>query len=266
MGFMIGRGQKNQEDYYLGGRRIKAWQVGLSVMANQVSAISLIGVPAFIAVRAGGGLIWLQYEFAIPLAMMVIMLALVPVYHRTRGITIYEYLETRFGSSTRMLLSLVFLLSRSLGAGVVLLATSIVTSVCLGIPLAPTILLIGFISLLYTSIGGIKADIYSDIVQLIILWSGALVSIIVILRLLGGNAFSFMASDAIRLRVFNMKWTGFGDGQSFAFWPMLVGGSFFIFRTTGAIRVSPRGCLQPEPRTKPEKRSSGTASCVFRSC
>jgi SSS family transporter len=238
MSLLIGRGQKSQEDYYLGGRRIKPWQVGLSVMANQVSAISLIGAPAFIAVRTGGGLRWLQYEFAIPLAMMIIMLALVPVYHKTRGITIYEYLETRFGRPTRTLLSLVFLLSRGLGAGVVLLATSIVTSVCLGISLAPTILLIGVISLLYTSIGGIKADIYSDIIQLIILWSGAIVSIIVILRLLGADAFSFAASEAGRLRIFDMKSTGFGDGQSFAFWPMLVGG-FFLY-------ISYYGCDQSQ--------------------
>ena len=74
MSMAIGRKQKSQEDYYLGGRDIRAWQVSLSVMATQVSAISLIGAPAFIALRTGGGLVWLQYEFAIPLAMMLIML------------------------------------------------------------------------------------------------------------------------------------------------------------------------------------------------
>ena len=74
MSWVIGRRQKSQEDYYLGGRTMPAWQIALSVMATQVSAISLIGAPAFIALKSNGGLVWLQYEFAIPLAMMLIML------------------------------------------------------------------------------------------------------------------------------------------------------------------------------------------------
>lgn len=228
MSMAVGRGQNSQEDYYLGGRLIRPWQVALSVMATQVSAISLIGAPAFIALRSGGGLVWLQYEFAIPLAMMLIMIVLVPVYHRSRGITIYEYLESRFGQTTRAILSLVFLVSRGLGAGVVLLATSIVTSVCLGIPLAQTVLLIGVVSLIYTTIGGIKADIYSDIIQLVILWGGALVSIAIIVNLLGDSAFTIAASDSARLRIFDLSATGLGDGKTFAFWPMLVGG-FFLY-------------------------------------
>ncbi|HDP80360.1 MAG TPA: sodium transporter, partial [Spirochaetes bacterium] len=91
LSFVIGRAQKNQEDYYLGGRKVPSWLVGTSLMSNQVSAISLIGAPAFIALKPGGGLIWLQYEMAIPLAMMVIIALLVPVYWKTGGVTIYEY-------------------------------------------------------------------------------------------------------------------------------------------------------------------------------
>ena len=108
----VGKRQKNRDDYYLGGRAMPAWQIALSVMATQVSAISLIGAPAFIALKLNGGLVWLQYEFAIPLAMILIMLILVPVYHKTKAITIYEYLEIRFGKFTRTSISAVFLLSR----------------------------------------------------------------------------------------------------------------------------------------------------------
>ncbi len=228
MSIAIGRKQRNQEDYYLGGRLIRPWQVALSVMATQVSAISLISAPAFIALRYGGGLVWLQYEFAIPLAMMLIMLILIPVYHHSRGITIYEYLENRFGKPTRSILSLVFLISRGLGAGLALLATAIVTSVCLEISLANTVILIGLVSLLYTTIGGIKADIYSDIIQLIVLWGGAILSIIIILNLLGGDLFAFFPKDSARLRVIDFRATGLGDGQTFAFWPMVIGG-FFLY-------------------------------------
>jgi len=124
MSWRIGRRQKNQSDYYLGARSIPFWLVGSSLAANQVSAISLVGAPAFIALKAGGGLRWLQYELAIPLAMLFIILVLLPAYSKLGGSTIYEYLEHRFGKTARYALGLVFLISRSLGAGVVLLATS----------------------------------------------------------------------------------------------------------------------------------------------
>ncbi len=156
LGFRIGRSQKSQEEYYLGGRTIPFWLVGSSLMANQVSTISLIGAPAFIALREGGGMIWLQYELAVPLAMIVIILVLLPVFWKHGGTTIYEYLETRFGVPSRLALGFIFLLNRSLGAGVILLATSYVSSVLLGLGIVPTILLIGVISLVYTSMGGIK--------------------------------------------------------------------------------------------------------------
>jgi len=228
MSWAIGRRQKSQDDYYLGGRAMGSWPIALSIVATQVSAISLIGAPAFIALKSGGGLFWLQYEFAIPLAMILVMLILVPIYHRSRSLTIYEYLEKRFGSSTRITLSGIFLLSRGLGSGVALLATSIVTSVCLGWTLEGTILVIGLVAIIYTTFGGIKADIYSDIIQLAVLWFGALVMIFVLWRLLDGEAFSFLTGDSSRLMVFDLKSIGIGEGKTYGFWPMLFG-TFFLY-------------------------------------
>jgi len=174
--FFVGKNQKDQEDYYIAGKTLKFWQVGSSFVANQVSAISLVGVPAFIAVKKGGGLKWLQYEFAVPLAMIFIIIFLVPLYRSATNISIYEYLERRFGKTIRSLLSFVFLISRSLASGVALLATSYVTSVALNLEIKYTIVIIALISLIYTAIGGIKADIYSDIIQLIVLWLSSIIS------------------------------------------------------------------------------------------
>jgi len=129
IGFYLSRKQHTQVDYYLGGRSIPSWQIALSMVATQVSAISLIGAPAFIALKKDGGLFWLQYEFAIPIAMIFIMYTVVPIYHRFRVISIYEYLEKRFGVRIRSIISFVFMISRSLAAGVALFATSIVVSV-----------------------------------------------------------------------------------------------------------------------------------------
>ncbi|GAB4377560.1 MAG: sodium:solute symporter [Calditrichia bacterium] len=233
MSWMIGRRQKSQDDYYLGGRAMPAWQIALSIMATQVSAISLIGAPAFIALKGDGGLVWLQYEFAIPLAMMLIMLTLIPMYHHTRAITIYEYLEKRFGVATRTTISAVFLVSRGLGSGVALLATGIVTAVCLNLPLWQTILLIGLVSIIYTTFGGIKADIYSDIIQLFVLWGGALITLGILWSLLDGQALTLLSDGNPRLQVFDFNSTGMGDGQTFAFWPMLIGGLFLYLSYYG---------------------------------
>ncbi len=253
MSWAIGRRQKSQEDYYLGGRAMPAWQIALSIMATQVSAISLIGAPAFIAVKANGGLVWLQYEFAIPLSMMLIMLTLIPMYHHTRAITIYEYLEKRFGKATRSTISAVFLVSRGLGSGVALLATGIVTAVCLDWRLDYTILLIGVASIIYTTFGGIKADIYSDIIQLVILWGGAFVTIGIIWSLLDGNALTFLSQDNPRLQVIDFKSTGLGDGKTFAFWPMLIGGLFLYLSYYGTDQSQAQRLLTTKTAAQAQK-------------
>lgn len=233
LGGWVGRRQHTQRDYYLGGQAVPPWQVALSVLATQVSAISLVSAPAFIALRTGGGLVWLQYEFAIPLAMIGVMVWLVPAYRRTGGMTIYEYLDQRFGPATRAAVSLVFLVSRGLGAGVALLATAIVTAVCLDWRLPETILVIGAVAVVYTTLGGIVADIYSDIIQLGVLWIGALVTAGIIWTRIDGPLIPAMHAAAARTRVFDFASTGFGDGQTFAFWPMLCGGLFLYLSYYG---------------------------------
>ena len=262
LGWWVGRKQKSQEDYYLGGRSMPSWQIALSVMATQVSAISLIGAPAFIALKTNGGLVWLQYEFAIPLAMILIMIILVPMYHRTRATTIYEYLENRFGKTTRMFISAVFLLSRGLGSGVMLLATAIVTAVCLDWDLSQTILLIGLVAIVYTTFGGIVADIYSDIIQLFILWGGAILTIILIWMNIDASDLSLIFNQPERLKIFDFQSTGLGDGQTFGFWPMLIGG-FFLY-------LSYYGCDQSQAQrllttaTDKEAKKSLMINGIFR--
>ncbi len=249
--FFVGKKQKNQEDYYIAGKSMKFWQVGSSLVANQVSAISLVGVPAFIAVKKAGGLKWLQYEFAVPLSMIFIIIFLIPVYRHSARISIYEYLEKRFGKTIRSILSFVFLLSRSLASGVALLATSYVTAVALNLEIKTTIIIIALISLIYTAIGGIKADIYSDIIQLIILWISSIVSIFILYKLIGGDFSSFASLSPERLKIFHIKETGFGDGENFGFLPMLVGG-FFLY-------ISYYGCDQSQAQriltTKDDKEA-----------
>ena len=92
----LGRGQSSEEDYFVGGRNLPWWAVGLSTMATQTSAISFISIPAFVALRPGGGLTWLQYELALPLAILLVMALLLPFFRRLELVSVYEYLEHRF--------------------------------------------------------------------------------------------------------------------------------------------------------------------------
>ncbi len=250
LSFFVGKKQNNQEDYYLGGKRLKYWQVGGSLVANQISAISLVGVPAFIAIKKNGGLKWLQYEIAVPLAMIFIIFFLLPVYRKYSKLTIYEYLEKRFNQNVRIIMSGIFLVSRSLATGVALLATSYVTAIAINIDIKATILLIGIISIIYTSLGGIKADIYSDIIQLIILWISSFVTIFILFKLLNGSL-EFTQATQFRLKIYDFSSTGFNDSNSFSFLPMLIGGLF--------LYISYYGCDQSQSQrlltTKTEKEA-----------
>jgi SSS family solute:Na+ symporter len=153
----LSRGQRNQVDYYVGGRDLPWWAVGLSTLATQTSAISFLSIPAFVALKPGGGLTWLQYELALPLAMIAVSMLLLPFLRALRVISVYEYLELRFGPSVRTLISAIFLVSRALGTGIGLYAIAIVLTVVLGQPLWVTILAMGLLTLVYDTIGGIRA-------------------------------------------------------------------------------------------------------------
>jgi len=228
IGFLLSRRQRDRRDYYVAGRRMEPWKVALSLVATQVSAISIVGAPAFIALKEGGGLRWWQYELAVPLAMIFLMLTLVPLYHRMKAITIYHYLEGRYGGGVRATISAIFLISRGLGAGVILFATGVVLATLIGWPLAETLVVVALITVAYTTLGGIAADIYSDILQLGILWFSALFMVLLLLGMMGWDVADYLAQAPERMRVFIINASGLGDGQTFALWPMLLGG-FFLY-------------------------------------
>ena len=174
MSVRLGRQQESQDDYYVGGRDMPWWAVGLSTAATQTSAIGFMSIPAFVALKPGGGLKILQGELVLPLAMIFIMVTLIPFFRRLRLVSVYTYLERRFDPSVKYLISAVFLISRGLGTAVGLYMTAIVFSTVLKLPLWATIVIIGGITLVYDTIGGIKAVVYSDVVQMFVLLLGAL--------------------------------------------------------------------------------------------
>ncbi len=227
MSVYLGRSQRNQEDYYVGGRDMPWWAVGLSTMATQTSAISFISIPAYVALKPGGGLTWLQYELAVPLAMIGVTVLLLPFFRKLQLISVYEYLEMRFGPSMRSLLSGIFLISRALGTGVGLYASAIVLTAILGIPLWSTILTMGIVTIIYDTIGGIKAVIYSDVIQTFVLLAGIFLCIGFAVEDVGGVEKVLQSLPEDRWRTLDMS-TGLGDDAAAPFWGFLVGG-FFLY-------------------------------------
>lgn len=224
----LARRQRQLDDYYLGGRRLPAWALGLSLAANQVSAISLVGAPAFVAVRAGGGLVWLQYELAVPLALAVLAVWAVPLLRRAVGAEVYQAVEERLGPGARRTLALLFLGGRGLGAGVILLASARVVSACSGWDVGLSLAVVGGVALVYTALGGLAADVVSDVLQLVLLWGGTVVAVVVLaFQPAVWNAVT-TAVAADRLRPFDLSGHGLGDGATFGLWPMLIGG-FFLY-------------------------------------
>jgi SSS family solute:Na+ symporter len=226
MSFAFARRQRTGGDYFLAGRRMGRVPLALSIVANQVSAVSLVGAPAFVALRDGGGLRWLQYELALPLAMLLLVAALLPALRSVPGSSIYAYAEARFGRDARRALAGAFLLSRGLSLGVILYAASLVIAEATGISAGTALVALGLLSVLYTGLGGIVADIWSDVVQLVLLWGGTFVCAAYVLVHGGASVLSAIPPDRTRTLVLDA--TGLGDGATFAFWPMLLGG-FFLY-------------------------------------
>jgi SSS family solute:Na+ symporter len=227
MSWLFARRQRTGTDYFLAGRTMRGAPLGASILANQASAVSLVGAPAFVALREGGGLRWLQYELALPLAMLLLIAFLLPALRSVPGSSVYAYAEQRFGRGTRRALAGAFLLSRGLSLGVILYASSLVVAAATGLGPTAALLLVGLASVAYTSLGGIVADIWSDVLQLGLLWVGTLVSAAYLLARPGVVA-------AIPLERAQALVPQFGPrAETFALGPMLLGGLFLYLAYYG---------------------------------
>lgn len=222
MGFML-RGQTNKSDYFLGGKSLGWKPLALSVMATQLSAISFISAPAFVGLREGGGMQWLSYELGVPLAMILILATILPKLYKSGIVSIYDYLEMRFGRSTRVLISVVFQFSRAFATGIMIYAVSLILQGTMGIEAWQAIVLTGVITVLYSLQGGMKAVVYGDAIQMIIIVLGTIACIGFGLYHLGGVDTFNANVDSSRLEAIKFDSFGF-SGDGFGFLPMIFGG------------------------------------------
>ncbi len=200
-------------------------------MATQLSAISFISAPAFVGLKDGGGLQWLTYEFGVPLAMAFLMVALIPTLYKSGIVSVYEYLEKRFDASSRLLISFVFQISRSVATGVMVYTMALILQATVGVDFWISVLIIGVITLVYSFQGGMKAVIWGDVIQMIILFLGIVICLAYGISELGGFENFLTNVDKERITAVDFTKWGFNNADKndeFGFWPMIIGG-FFLY-------------------------------------
>jgi len=214
------------EGYFLGGRSLPWWAVGLSVMATQLSAITMVGTTGQ---GYADGMRFLQFYFALPIAMIILSVTLVPFFHNAKIYTAYEYLERRFDAKTRAFTSLLFLLSRSMSLGVVISAPAVVLSVVLGTDLTTTVLLIGVPTAIYTMFGGVQAVTWTDVKQMVLIVFGLVAAVVVLIAGLPDEVGVLpalrIAGAAGRLQTFDFS---FDLTNQYTFWSGTIA-ALFLF-------------------------------------
>ncbi|MGE3465492.1 MAG: sodium:solute symporter [Pyrinomonadaceae bacterium] len=225
-GIRMTKRSNSKEGYFLADRGLPWWAVGLSVMATQLSAITLVGTTGQ---AYSDGMRFIQFYYGLPFAMIILCVTVVPFFHRANVFTAYEYLEKRFDVKVRTLTSFFFLISRGLGVGTIISAPSIVLSLVFGWNLYITIFAIGLSTTIYTVFGGVQAVTWTDVKQMFIIFFGLGACFLVIL-------WSFPAGvtlgDGLHLAgslgKLNMVDTTFDLKEKYTIWSGLIGGLFLM--------------------------------------
>lgn len=225
------RGSKNVQDYLKGGNTSPWWTIGLSVMATQASAITFLSTPGQ-AFHSGMGFV--QFYFGLPIAMVVICMVFIPLYHRLKVYTAYEFLENRFDKKTRTLTAILFLIQRGLAAGITIFAPAIILSAVLGWNLLLLNIIIGVLVIIYTVSGGTKAVNVTQKHQMVVIFTGMIVAFFIIINQLPDDITFTKALDIAgasgKMDVLNFS---FDLNNRYTVWSGLIGGTFLMLSYFG---------------------------------
>jgi Na+/proline symporter len=219
------------EGYFLANRSLPWWAVGLSVMATQLSAITLVGTTGQ---GYAQGMRFVQFYFGLPIAMVILSVTLVPFFYRARVFTAYEYLEKRFDLKTRTLASVLFLVSRGLSCGAIIAAPAVILSILLEWNLTLTILAIGLPTVIYTMAGGVQAVTWTDVKQMAVIVAGVGTAVVFLIM---GLPEHIGVTEALRLAGATGRMTAidftFDWRQTYTFWSGMIGGLFLMLSYFG---------------------------------
>ncbi|SDH30383.1 sodium:solute symporter [Winogradskyella thalassocola] len=225
------RGRKNAQDYIKGGNTSKWWTIGLSVMATQASAITFLSTTgqAF-----SDGMGFVQFYFGLPIAMVIICLVFIPIYHRLKVYTAYEFLENRFDLKTRSLTAILFLIQRGLAAGITIFAPAIILSVVLGWNIVTLNIIIGLLVIIYTVSGGTKAVTVTQKQQMFVIFAGMIAALFIIINLIPEEVSFIDAIDIAgatgKMQVLDFS---FDLENRYTVWTGLIGGTFLMLSYFG---------------------------------
>lgn len=230
-GTYVTRKNSNVQDYIKGGSESKWWTIGLSVMATQASAITFLSTPGQ-AFHSGMGFV--QFYFGLPIAMVIICMVFIPIYHKLKVYTAYEFLEGRFDLKTRTLAAILFLIQRGLAAGITIFAPAIILSAVLGWDLLLLNIIIGVLVIIYTVSGGTKAVNVTQKQQMVIIFIGLLIAFFMILNQLPSNiTFSKaleIAGASGKMKVLDFS---FDLNNRYTVWTGILGGTFLMLSYFG---------------------------------
>ncbi|MEZ4796522.1 MAG: sodium:solute symporter [Flavobacteriaceae bacterium] len=225
------RKSKDVQDYLKGGNTSKWWTIGLSVMATQASAITFLSTPGQ-AYNDGMGFV--QFYFGLPIAMVVICMVFIPLYHRLKVYTAYEFLENRFDLKTRTLTAILFLIQRGLAAGITIFAPAIILSVVLGWNLLLLNIIIGLLVIIYTVSGGTKAVNVTQKHQMVVIFTGMIIAFILIVNKLPEKiTFTKALEIAGASGKMNILDFSFDLNNRYTFWSGIIGGTFLMLSYFG---------------------------------
>ncbi len=225
------KGSKNVQDYIRGGNKAKWYTVGLSVMATQASAITFLSTPGQ-AFHSGMGFV--QFYFGLPIAMVIICLVFIPIYHRLKVYTAYEFLENRFDIKTRTLTAILFLIQRGLAAGITIFAPAIILSAVLGWDLITLNIIIGILVIIYTVSGGTSAVSVTQKQQMAVIFTGMFIAFYLIVSYLPENV-TFkkaleIAGASGKMEILDFS---FNLNNRYTFWSGIIGGTFLALSYFG---------------------------------
>jgi SSS family solute:Na+ symporter len=225
-GLRLSKKTDQLDGYLLAGRSLPWWVVGLSVMATQLSAITLVGTTGQ---GYNDGMRFIQFYFGLPIAMIILSVTVVPFFYRSGVFTAYEYLEKRFDVKTRALASFIFLIQRGLGCGVIISAPAIILSIILGWNFTLTVLAIGMPTAIYTMFGGVQAVAWTDVKQMVIIVAGVVAAVVVlILGLPDGvstTAALHVAGSVGKLQALDFS---LDQNNTYTVWSGVIGGLFLM--------------------------------------
>src|SRR6266480_3290932 len=234
LGMRFRRGQQNVTDYFLGGRTAPWWALAFSIVATETSTLTIIGAPA---ISYGGNLTFLQLVFGYLIGRVLIVLVLLPGYFRGEFFTAYALIEKRFGQQMRAVAASTFLITRAIAEGVRVSAIALVVSVVLGTSEKLAVVIVIALTVLYTFEGGMKAVIWTDVVQLLIYLTGSAVTFFVVLRRIPGvwqEVTHVAAAAGHKLQLLDFSWN---LATKYTFWSGLIGGAFLTMATHGTDQI-----------------------------